>query len=206
VAQSGAALSPDARAAWLTADALIVFVSHYVFVVSSCVLSVLLSAQRLARATAGADVRQLPARVVDWPRGHGRSLARATSPVGATGRDQARAAGRAQGREDLRLAAMARFEREAQATAMRRSPHTVELYDFGVSDTGTFYYVMELREGMDAAALGERFGPLPAKRVIHLVGQVCDSLGERRTQRGWCTGTSSRRISRVSGTVAWSIS
>jgi hypothetical protein len=36
-----------------------------------------------------------------------------------------------------------RFEREAQATAALHSPHTVELYDFGVTADGTFYYVME---------------------------------------------------------------
>ena len=43
----------------------------------------------------------------------------------------------------------ARFEREAQATSSLRSPHTIELYDFGVADDGTFYYVMELLDGCD---------------------------------------------------------
>ena len=42
-----------------------------------------------------------------------------------------------------------RFQREAQVTAGLRSPHTVQLYDFGVNDTGSFYYVMELLEGLD---------------------------------------------------------
>src|SRR5262245_42435375 len=37
-----------------------------------------------------------------------------------------------------------RFEREAQATAMLTSPHTIDLYDFGVAEDGAFYYVMEL--------------------------------------------------------------
>ena len=82
------------------------------------------------------------------------------------------------GRADRKQAALARFEREAQATASLRSPHTVELYDFGISDVGTFYYVMELLDGLDATALVERFGPLPAERAIHILGQVCDSLGE----------------------------
>ena len=43
--------------------------------------------------------------------------------------------------------AVARFRREAEAAAKLRSPHTVELYDFGVTEEGTFYFVMELLEG-----------------------------------------------------------
>jgi hypothetical protein len=47
-----------------------------------------------------------------------------------------------------------RFEREAQAIASLRSPHTVNLFDFGIADDGTFYYVMELLEGLDADLAG----------------------------------------------------
>jgi serine/threonine-protein kinase len=72
----------------------------------------------------------------------------------------------------------ARFSREAQSTASMRSPHTIEVYDFGTAGDGTFYYVMELLEGFTMEALVERFGPLPAERVIHLMSQVCMSLGE----------------------------
>ena len=71
-----------------------------------------------------------------------------------------------------------RFEREAQATASLRSPHTIELYDFGVADDGSFYYVMEFLEGFDLETLVERFGPLQPERAIHLLIQVCESLGE----------------------------
>jgi serine/threonine-protein kinase len=73
---------------------------------------------------------------------------------------------------------LARFEREAQATASLRSPHTIELYDFGATADGTFYYVAELLDGFDCNALVRQFGPVPAERVIHLLHQVCDSLGE----------------------------
>ena len=43
---------------------------------------------------------------------------------------------------------LARFEREAQATASMQSPHTIQLYDFGIAQNGTFYYVMELLQGL----------------------------------------------------------
>ncbi len=71
-----------------------------------------------------------------------------------------------------------RFEREARATAGLKSPHTVQLYDFGVTDDGTLYYVMELLDGMDLDTLIARFGPVPAERAIHLLGQVCGSLDD----------------------------
>jgi serine/threonine protein kinase len=69
-----------------------------------------------------------------------------------------------------------RFEREAQATAALQSPHTVELYDFGVTPSGTFYYVMELLDGLDLEQLVRRFGPVPAERAVHFLLQICDSL------------------------------
>ena len=74
--------------------------------------------------------------------------------------------------------AAARFRREAEAAARLRSPHTVELYDFGVTREGTLYLVMELLDGVDLETLVRRHGPLPPSRVIHLLRQVCDSLEE----------------------------
>ncbi|HEU4693919.1 MAG TPA: protein kinase [Vicinamibacterales bacterium] len=78
------------------------------------------------------------------------------------------------GREQL----VRRFEREAHVTAALRSPHTVQLYDFGVNDTGSFYYVMEYLDGLDLHRLVKRFGPQPAERVIMLLRQACRSLAE----------------------------
>ena len=71
-----------------------------------------------------------------------------------------------------------RFEREAQATALMRSAHTMELYDFGIAEDGTFYYVMELLDGFDLDELVERFGPVPAERAVHFLQQICASLAE----------------------------
>ncbi|MGH9258107.1 MAG: serine/threonine-protein kinase [Vicinamibacterales bacterium] len=71
-----------------------------------------------------------------------------------------------------------RFEREAQVIAQLRSPHTVTLFDFGVAEDGSFYYVMELLDGVDTDTLIRRFGPIPAERVVHILRQVCHSLSE----------------------------
>jgi serine/threonine-protein kinase len=77
--------------------------------------------------------------------------------------------------------AVRRFEREAQVIARLRSPHTVELFDFGRAADGSFYYVMELLEGYDADTLLRRFGPVPAERAIYLLRQVCHSLSEAQS-------------------------
>ena len=71
-----------------------------------------------------------------------------------------------------------RFRREAEVTSSLRSPHTVQLFDFGVSGGGTFHYVMELLDGMDTRQMVERFGPLPPERLVFLLRQVCRSLAE----------------------------
>jgi hypothetical protein len=75
-----------------------------------------------------------------------------------------------------------RFEREAQVIAQLRSPHTVTLFDFGVAAEGSFYYVMELLDGLDADTLIKRFGPIPAERVVHILRQMCHSLSEAESR------------------------
>jgi eukaryotic-like serine/threonine-protein kinase len=77
--------------------------------------------------------------------------------------------------------AVRRFEREAQVIARLRSPHTVELFDFGRATDGAFYYVMELLDGLDADSLLRRYGPVPAERAIYLLRQVCHSLSEAQS-------------------------
>jgi eukaryotic-like serine/threonine-protein kinase len=79
---------------------------------------------------------------------------------------------------DQRDVLVQRFRREAQAAASLRSPHTIHLYDFGVTGDGTFYYVMELLNGMDLQTLVSKHGPLPPGRAIYLLQQVCESLAE----------------------------
>ena len=77
-----------------------------------------------------------------------------------------------------RSEARRRFDREARATSALRSPHTVALYDYGVTDDGVFYYAMELLDGIDLQRLVELFGPLPPARVAHVLEQTCLSLAE----------------------------
>jgi len=71
-----------------------------------------------------------------------------------------------------------RFEREAQATAALSSPHTIRVFDYGMTDEGTFYYVMELLAGRDLESLVKEFGPVPASRAVFLLRQVCHSLAD----------------------------
>jgi len=74
--------------------------------------------------------------------------------------------------------AVRRFHREAEVAANLRSPHTVELYDFGVTEEGALYFVMELLDGVNLETLVRQHGALPANRVVYILRQVCDSLEE----------------------------
>ena len=73
---------------------------------------------------------------------------------------------------------LGRFEREVQMTSRLTHPNTIAIYDYGRTDTGVLYYVMEYIDGISFAELVDRFGPLPASRVVYLLQQVCGSLAE----------------------------
>jgi serine/threonine-protein kinase len=74
-----------------------------------------------------------------------------------------------------------RFEREVRLTAGLSHPNTVEIYDYGRAEDGTYYYVMEYLQGLSLAELVERNGPLPPERAVYLLRQVCGSLSEAHT-------------------------
>ena len=71
-----------------------------------------------------------------------------------------------------------RFEREVRAMATLTHWNTVEIYDYGHADDGTFYYVMEYLPGLNLETLVTCYGPLPPERAIHLLRQVCRALRE----------------------------
>jgi serine/threonine-protein kinase len=74
--------------------------------------------------------------------------------------------------------ALARFECEVRLTATLSHPNTVEIYDYGRAEDGTYYYVMEYLPGLSLAEMVERYGPLPPARVVYLLRQVCGALRE----------------------------
>jgi serine/threonine-protein kinase len=71
-----------------------------------------------------------------------------------------------------------RFEREVRAAATLTHWNTIEIFDYGHAEDGTFYYVMEYLPGMNLQDLVEQYGPVPPERAIHLLRQVCQALRE----------------------------
>ena len=75
-------------------------------------------------------------------------------------------------------AAVARFEREVRLTCQLTHPNTIQVYDYGHTPDGIFYYAMEYLRGLNLHDLVARFGPQPESRVVHILLQICDSLAE----------------------------
>jgi hypothetical protein len=73
---------------------------------------------------------------------------------------------------------VARFRREAEACSKLRDPHTVTTYDFDETDDGVLYLVMELLRGQSLHLLQKSEGPFPPERVLGILDQIAESLGE----------------------------
>ena len=71
-----------------------------------------------------------------------------------------------------------RFRREVQMTAKLKHPNTVTIYDYGRTDDGTFYYAMELLDGVTLVEVVLVDGPQPEARVLHILQQCAMALHE----------------------------
>ena len=80
--------------------------------------------------------------------------------------------------------AVARFRREAQLCSQLTHPNTVEVFDYGTTREGRWYYAMEYLEGVSIDEVVRRSGPMPVARVAHALLQVCGSLAEAHAH-GW---------------------
>lgn len=73
---------------------------------------------------------------------------------------------------------LARFEREVRATAKLSHWNSIDIYDYGSTADGTFYYVMEYLPGHNLGEIVDQYGPIPAGRTVFLLEQVCGALAE----------------------------
>lgn len=83
---------------------------------------------------------------------------------------------------NLNVRSVSRFQREVQMTSLLRHPNTIDIYDYGRTENGTFFYVMEYVDGITLQQLVEYYGAQPPDRVIYLLLQVCGSLAEAHDQ------------------------
>ncbi len=82
----------------------------------------------------------------------------------------------------LDQATLERFEKEVIATAKLSHWNTIDIYDYGHTPDGTFYYVMELLDGMNLQDLVNSNGPLQVERAVYLILQACDALSEAHSK------------------------
>ncbi len=80
-------------------------------------------------------------------------------------------------------ASRARFEREVRLAAKLQHPSVVQVYDFGVTAEGLFFYAMELLDGLTVRDLIANHAPLPPARAADIVRQVAQALREAHGKR-----------------------
>ncbi len=91
-----------------------------------------------------------------------------------------------------------RFEREAQATAALSSPHTIQVFDFGITDDGMFYLRHGAADGPRSRIAGARVRTVPRRGPATCCGRSAIH-SPTRTRAAWFTATSSPRISTSAG-------
>jgi serine/threonine protein kinase len=71
-----------------------------------------------------------------------------------------------------------RFEIEARAAARLNTVHAVHVYDYGITDDGLPYIVMEYLEGESLSEALIKRGPLPASEVAQIIAQAAQALAK----------------------------
>ncbi|MEE2779627.1 MAG: serine/threonine-protein kinase, partial [Myxococcota bacterium] len=84
--------------------------------------------------------------------------------------------------ERLRDLLTKRFKREAVAMSKLNHPNTVRLIDFGTSDDGMLFLVLELLRGRELEKVIRTEAPLAPARAARVAQQICKSLGEAHQQ------------------------
>ena len=73
---------------------------------------------------------------------------------------------------------ISRFEREVQMTCRLAHPNTIQIFDYGHTPEGIFYYAMEYLDGINLRDLIRNEGKIAPGRVVHILRQICASLSE----------------------------
>ena len=68
-----------------------------------------------------------------------------------------------------------RFTREARSLARLNHPHIVMVHDFGHTEAGLYYFIMEFIDGTDLRRV-IRAGELSSAEALAIVPQVCEAL------------------------------
>lgn len=79
-------------------------------------------------------------------------------------------------------AALKRFTQEAQAASALKHPHILYVHDFGISDQGIPYLVMDYLEGINLSSLLQEQGRLPEERAIPIFIQACSALAHAHSK------------------------
>lgn len=81
-------------------------------------------------------------------------------------------------RDVTSASARARFRQEVQTASGLTHPNTVEIYDYGRTPDGIFYFAMEYIEGASLEETVAATGAMPPARVVRLLEQAAGSLSE----------------------------